>query len=178
MELLIGCGAKRKKQIALDGGAEEWTELVTLDMNRDHDPDVVWDLNELQYPFDDDKFDEIHAYEVLEHTGQQGDWRFFFDQFAEFWRILKPGGLLFGTSPAMESRWAWGDPGHTRIISAECLTYLNQPEYEKQVGNTAITDYRFHYKADFDFEHMETRGGSFVYVLKAVKPSRVQHGTG
>ena len=29
-------------------------------------------------PFGDDAFDEIHAYEVLEHTGRQGDWRFFF----------------------------------------------------------------------------------------------------
>lgn len=173
MELLAGAGRNHKKRLSWDGLPEDWTQLVTLDINPDHKPDVLWDLTELQYPFDDDQFTEIHLYEVLEHTGQQGDWRFFFAQFAEFWRILKPGGYLFGTSPSYASPWAWGDPGHTRIISHQCLTYLIQPEYDKQIGDTPMTDYRFVYKADFDLVYAHTGGKRFDYVLKAVKPSRI-----
>lgn len=175
-QLLIGAGASRHRAIRLDYDGD-WESLSTLDMNPDHKPDILWDLEMLPYSFaDDNTYDEIHAYEVLEHTGNQGDWRFFFAQFEEFWRILKPNGLLAGTSPAASSAWAWGDPGHTRIISPECFVFLNQEEYTKQIGKTPMTDYRFCYSADFEPVHLETKGGSFVYVLRAVKPSRLANG--
>lgn len=89
-ELLIGCGSDLRKKLTADG-TKEWTCLVTLDYCERHNPDVVWDLNNIPLPFDDNTFDEIHAYEVLEHTGTQGDYKFFFKQFEEFWRLLKPG---------------------------------------------------------------------------------------
>jgi len=162
--------------MTMDGRPDDWTNLVTLDINADHKPDVVHDLTVLPLPFEADTFDEIHAYEVLEHTGQQGDWRFFFAQFAEFWRILKPGGLLVGTSPSAKSNWAWGDPGHTRIMSPECLTFLVQTEYTAQVGKTPMTDYRFVYQADFNLVHSRNGLQRFEYVLEAVKPSRINHG--
>jgi SAM-dependent methyltransferase len=168
MELLLGAGRSRRKLIG-----NPWTELVTLDINPDHKPDVVWDLTKRPLPFAEGIFDEIHAYEVLEHLGQQGDWRAFFDEFSEWWRILKPGGLLCGTSPAPRSNWAWGDPGHTRIISPECFTYLSQVEYTNQVGVSPMTDYRFVYKADFNPEMMDMDDEAFVYVLRAIKPSRI-----
>jgi len=108
----------------------------------------------------------------MEHVGRQGDWRFFFDQWADFWRMLKPGGVFCGISPAPNSPWAWGDPGHTRIISPECLIFLSQPQYA-QVGRSPMTDYRFCYAADFDVVHAAIENGKqFHYVLQAVKPAR------
>jgi SAM-dependent methyltransferase len=171
-ELLVGAGKRHEKRLCLQGLPEQWTELITLDMNPDLDPDVVHDLNVRPLPFRDDTFDEIHAYEVLEHLGRQGDWRAFFDEWSEWYRILKHGGVLIGTSPAQHSNWAWGDPGHTRVISPECLTFLNQDEYDRQIGITTMTDYRFCYKADFNVVHCNLRGETFEYGLQAVKPSR------
>ena len=110
---------------------------------------------------------------MLEHLGQQGDYKTFFAQFAEFWRILKPGGFLVACSPGPQSRWAWGDPGHTRIMGPECLTFLNQPQYERQVGITPMTDYRFCYQADFNIVSSQVdANGPHYYALEAVKPSR------
>lgn len=172
MELLVGAGSRRSKNLVWQGRSE-WAALTTLDINRDHNPDVVHDLTVLPLPFADDTFDEIHAYEVLEHTGQQGDWRFFFAQFSEFWRILKPDGVLLGTSPAPDSSWAWGDPGHTRVLSREAFTFLAQRQYTVQVGVTPMTDYRFVYKADFEPRLLQIEGGQFSYILQAVKPSRI-----
>lgn len=170
-ELLIGCGNQRVKLIK-DPAFADFVNVTTLDIDPNAKPDVLHDLEDLPLPFDDDTFDEIHAYEVLEHTGRQGDWRFFFAQFSEFWRILKPNGFLAGTSPAWNNQWAWGDPGHTRIIGLEQLTFLSQAEYKKQVGKTHMTDYRHVYKADFHIEHAGQHGVSIEYGLRAIKPSR------
>ncbi len=152
-ELLLGCGSNRDKKLFV-GGRSEWAALTTLDYNDDRKPDVVHDLNDIPLPFDDESFDEIHAYEVLEHCGTQGDWKFFFAQWSDFWRILKPGGYFLGTVPLPTSVWAWGDPSHTRILPKECLTFLSQRQYEAQVGITPMSDFRFCYKADFEIVHL------------------------
>jgi len=167
-ELLIGCGNSRRKQISSPEFPEDWEALTTLDMDPSCSPDVVHDLNVLPSPFADESFDEIHAYEVLEHCGRQGDWKFFFDQFAELHRILKPGGLLIGTCPMWDSQWAWADPGHTRVLHRNSFIFLDQDEY-KQTRRTAMTDYRAHYKADFQLMATKDSEHSFGFVLKARK---------
>ena len=173
MEILLGAGSSRVKKLAMPG-RENWSGLVTVDFNADHGCDVAHDISKLPLPFEDDSADEMHAYEVMEHVGQQGDWRFFFEQWSDIWRILKPGGHFLGTSPHWSSAWAWGDPGHTRIVGAEQLTFLSQPNYTKQVGITPMTDYRFCYEADFDLIHSrQNEVGQYEYVLQAVKPSRI-----
>ena len=169
MELLLGAGSRHQKRLHIPG-REGWTNLVTLDMNADHKPDVVWNMEQIPLPFDDDSADEIHAYEVLEHMGRQGDWRFFLAQFEDFWRILKPGGLLFASTPHPTSPWAFGDPGHTRLIPVEATTFLSQEEYQKQVGVTPMTDYRFAYKGDLRLvESGITPSRTTWFVLQAYK---------
>jgi len=172
MELLIGCGRSRERKMS-PPDRPDWTKLVTLDVNKDHKPDVLHDLKDIPLPFPDNTFDEIHAYEVLEHVGAQGDFRFFFDQWSDFWRILKPDGVVCGTSPLPTSVWAFGDPGHTRIVSKESFVFLCQPQYNLQVGKTPMSDYRYCYKADFDPVHIQEAKETFIFVLQAVKPARI-----
>lgn len=131
---------------------------------------MVHDLEVLPWPWPDSTFDEVHGYEVLEHLGRQGDFRSFFAQFQEIWRVLKPGGYLCGTSPSVKSPWLWGDPGHTRVISPESFVFLSQEEYIKQIGKTAMSDYRFCYGGDFKPAIMVPDAeGTFLYILQAIK---------
>lgn len=167
-ELLIGCGSNWSKRMTIDGSSA-FSDLTTLDYNADHKPDIVADLNILPYPFEDNQFDEIHAYEVLEHTGTQGDYKFFFAQFSEFWRILKPNGHLFAICPTWNSPWAWGDPSHTRTLQPEQLVFLSQSEYQRQVGITPMSDFRNIYKADFETVLADQDPDSFYFILKAIK---------
>lgn len=171
MELLIGCGSNRTKKLSVPS-RPGWAGLVTLDYEARHNPDVIHDLHN-PLPFDDNSADEIHAYECLEHVGQQGDYKFFFRQFSDFWRVLKDGGVLFGTVPLPTSVWAWGDPSHTRVIPKESFVFLHQPSYE-QVGRTAMSDFRSIYQADFDVIHLKENGDVLEFAIRAVKPSRIK----
>ena len=167
--LLIGCGSKHNMRVSVTGSLEWEGELVTLDNNPDHNPDVVHDLNVHPLPFDDNTFDSIHAYEVQEHLASLGDYKFFFAEFTEYWRILKPGGLFCVTVPDISSPWLFGDPSHTRVITWESTVFLSQDEYVKKVGATAMSDFRSIYRADFKRRAMSVDGGTLSFVLQAIK---------
>lgn len=133
-----------------------------------------------------DYWDEIHAYQVLEHLGQQGDAHALLSQFAELWRILKPGGYLVAEVPSRFSPWLWGDPSHRRAIVPETLVFLDQSEYIRQCDSatpSAMSDFRNIYKADFRCTQQHDNRMDFAFVLQAVKPSRcagpyIHRGTG
>src|SRR5947207_7184349 len=110
MELLLGCGNNRVKKIKPGWRPQEWTKLVTLDIDPACGADVICDFDVSPLPFADDTFDEVHAYEVLEHVGQQGDYRAFFRHFGEIYRVLKNGGVPCSTTPKVDNRRAMGDP--------------------------------------------------------------------
>lgn len=166
-ELLIGCGNSRRKKLTLD--SFDWDGLVTMD----HDPlcgaDIEHDLECYPWPIDDDELDSVHAYCVIEHLGRQGDYRSFFDLFGEIYRVLKPDGHFFAICPSLTSRWAWGDPSHTRIIQPESLVFLDQSEYARQVGVTAMTDFRWLWRGDLRVVTQKDDGNNFCFVLKAHK---------
>ena len=176
-ELLLGCGHRRAKDISTPAG-KDFHNLTTLDYYEDAKPDVMFDLCALNHkqrgrlPFEDSTFDEIHAYDVLEHTNWQGDYEAFFYEFGEYFRILKPGGFLCATVPKTGSDHAWGDPGHRREINALTLVYLSHAKAAEQLGVTTITDYR-RYAGETNFEcvHLQTGTDRFGFVLKSLKPA-------
>ena len=146
--LLLGCGNSRQKKVFLNGD-NEFGELTTIDMNPNCGADIVHDLDDHPLPFDDETFDELAAYDVLEHLGMQGDWRGWFCEMAEYHRILKPGGT-FGIIVPIGSD-ALADPGHTRFFSLNYFLFLSQAWYDSQLANgLPITDYRWIWRKNFE----------------------------
>lgn len=167
-ELLLGCGYRPYKKAVVVGEKRGFEDVTGLDSNPDCAPDVLWNLTKHPLPFDECTFDEIHAYDVLEHLAYQGDFGFFFAEFTEYWRILKDGGFFCGIVPHWQSPWAWGDPSHKRVFTADTLGFLSQASYEN-VGKTKMSDFRRIYKADFEVVRAWPHEQSLVFVLKALK---------
>jgi hypothetical protein len=179
-ELLIGCGHARDKRILAPNSTAGWQCLVTLDQNADCHPNIVCDLDNSALAWrheqlQDNQYDEIHAYEVLEHLGQQGNARSFFWLFTGLWNLLKPDGYLCATVPSRYSPWLWGDPSHRRAILPESLVFLDQSEYVRQLDGprkTAMSDFRSLYRADFQLVDKADNRETFSFILQALKPSR------
>lgn len=171
-ELLLGCGSARDKRVRWGDVPETWQSLSTHDIDPETGADVIHDLNVFPYPWADNEFDEVHAYEVLEHCGRQGDAAFFFAQFAEFYRILKPGGYFVGTTPAWDAQTAWCMPDHCRVIAEGSLAILDHRYYRDlgQHSGRGKADYR---KAlgttNFETIAHKTEGDNFGFVMRAVK---------
>jgi SAM-dependent methyltransferase len=74
--LNLGCGFAKKPG------------MINVDKYDICKPDVVWDLDNVPWPWDDNSVNEIHAFHIFEHLV---DW---WGAFQECGRILKLGGLL------------------------------------------------------------------------------------
>lgn len=178
--LLVGCGSERGKRIKFDGNDEHGPgspegsfdngSLMTWDIDPDLKPDITHDLDVLPYPVPSNVYDEIHCYEVLEHCGTQGDGKFFFGQFAEFWRMLKPGGYLCISVPAWDSYMAWGVPDHKRVLPLNIFGFLD-PRYYDNLGKPGYADYRkLLGKTNFRFVAADEKNPDQLYVvMRAIK---------
>jgi SAM-dependent methyltransferase len=146
--LLLGAGNNRGKKVLTHRDPSWNGKLVTVDMDPTCKADLVWDLEDRPLPFDDGQFDEIHAYDCLEHWGRQGDWKSWFDEMAEYHRLLKPGGLFAAVLPYGEDRYA--DPGHTRFFGTNHFKLLDRDWVTEQLrAGMPVTDYRWYWKNDF-----------------------------
>ena len=168
----VGFGTPHRRLLSPTSAPEDETKWITLDGNEGCKPDKLFDLELLEdggaLPFPHGTFDEVHAYEVLEHFGRQGDCRGLFATFRALWAVLKPGGLLMGTCPSLKSEWLWGDPGHTRVISSGTMVFLTRGHYE-QLGRTVSSDYRSLVDPCWwEIQHSEDDGKNYVFALKKV----------
>jgi hypothetical protein len=167
--LLIGCGNNHIKQVQL-GGVAEWNgELTKMDINPNCGADILFDMETVasggaRLPFDDETFDEIGCYNAMEHWGRQGDFRGWFHEAGEYWRVLKPGGTIGIQVPI--NRDALADPGHTRFFEGNYFGFLSQKFYlRNEELKSCFTDYRWLWKKDFDILHMEENAGAHLVVI-------------
>lgn len=173
-ELLLGCGHARDKRLALPGQPLEWHELTTVDCYPGCDPHIQVDLDARSWDqLPSDYWDEVHAYEVLEHLGQQGDAFSFFCTFGEIWRILKPDGYLFATCPSRTSPWLWGDPSHRRVIQQESLVFLDRRQiHVNRQRHSPLSDLSRFWRGDFKVFASSDDGAHHTFCLQAIKPIR------
>lgn len=86
-------------------------------------------------PWPDDSFESVSAYDFLEHVPRvlptadgQGTRFPFIELMNEVWRVLKPGGLLYASTPAYPHQAAFQDPTHVNILTVDSHIYFTRPQ--------------------------------------------------
>jgi len=107
MILSIGCGKRPAEQ-----------NVVRLDKSPEVAPDVVWDLDEYPYPFENSSFSDVECLDVIEHLADIPR------TMEELHRILKPSGLLKITTPHFSCVNSYADPTHRWHLSRSSFNYF------------------------------------------------------
>lgn len=83
-------------------------------------PDIIWNLTEFPWPFDDNSADEIYMNQVLEHLPDTTR------TLQEIRRILKVGGLFHGSVPYGRSYCAIVHWQHYRYFVAQSFYMMGE----------------------------------------------------
>lgn len=102
--------------------------------------DVVHDLNELPWPWEDEAFDKVAALSVLEHLRQS-----LLESMNEVWRITKPGGVAVVKLPHWKHNLSWEDLTHLHLVGPGIMDQLD-PTTKR--GH----DYRFYTRRKWKIE--------------------------
>lgn len=105
-KLNLGCSIFKKQ------------DFINLDISREKNPDIVHNLDDFPYPFEDNSFSRIEADHVLEHLQDP------FGAMKEIHRILKPGGILIIKTPHFSRGFT--HPDHKRGFDVSFPLYFNK----------------------------------------------------
>lgn len=118
-------------KIDLACGDNKKEGFTGVDIVKTEAVDIVFDLNQYPWPFEDNSVDEINCSHYIEHIphdiNNPNDKRDGFIQFMdELYRILKPNGKAVLTAPYYTSIRAIQDPTHLRSIGEASFYYFNK----------------------------------------------------
>lgn len=157
MKLNLGCGQNKA-----DG-------YVNVDRAPAANPDVLANLEEFPWPFDESSVDEVVLNHVIEHLGRDPD--VFIGIFQELYRVCKGGAQIKIAVPHPRHDHFLGDPTHVRVVTPEVLSLFSKKNCAEWAragnANSPLALY-----ADVDFELRETR---WVIEKEFVDKPNVEH---
>lgn len=127
-----------RKQVILNLGCNQrpipsnrQQKIVNVDIEDYGMPDKItkWNLEETPWPWPDNTFDRVVAYDLVEHIRE---WRETpegirypcIDLMNEAWRVLRPGGIFEVMVPSDEGRGAGQDPTHVSRWNENSFYYF------------------------------------------------------
>jgi SAM-dependent methyltransferase len=111
--------SKYPRPLRLNFGSGQYKKegFVNIDIDQKTNPDVVYNLNDLPYPLEDNSCSRIEADHVLEHLQNP------FDVLIELHRVLQPGGELLVRVPHFSRGFT--HPDHKRGFDVSFPLYFN-----------------------------------------------------
>ena len=120
------------KKVNLGCGRKRLPDCVNVDRVAEVQPDVVHDLDLHPYPFAEASFDEVHAYDVIEHLADIVAFM------REISRIARPGAKVIVTTPHFSCANAFTDPTHRHQLSYFSLDYFTRDHPWNFYGDTGF----------------------------------------
>jgi SAM-dependent methyltransferase len=116
-------------------------ELFGVDLRPCSENNVQFaDLTSGALPFDNERFDFVTAFDVIEHIPRVirigNDSRFpFVELVNEVFRILKPNGIFFSLTPCFPFKEVFQDPTHVNFMTEDTLfQYFCEPQWARIYG--------------------------------------------
>jgi len=106
------------RRLCLGSGRKPEPDAVNVDIAADTSPDVVHDLDERPWPLPSDHFDEVLAYDVIEHLDDV------IATLEEVHRVCRDGAVVRITVPHFSSANAFTDPTHRHYFGWVSLHYV------------------------------------------------------
>ena len=105
----------------LGAGNRILADAINHDVVKHRDEiDVVWDLNEMPWPWEDESFDKVCALSVLEHLRQN-----LLTSMDEIWRITRPSGQAVVKLPHWRANISWEDLTHLHMVGPGVMDQLD-----------------------------------------------------
>ena len=95
-------------KLNLGVGRESLEGWLNVDLQQYPGVDKLLDLDDVPWPWDDQSFDEIKAFDILEHVDD------IVAVMSECWRVLQPGEQMTIRGPV------WGGPNHRDDPTHRC----------------------------------------------------------
>lgn len=118
------CHDKPTKRLNLGCGFFKLDGYLNVDASDVCEPDMVVNLNQLPWPFEDDEFQHIVAKDILEHLGN--DKVSLVDIIKEMYRVSENGAVWEVQVPHHRCDHAWDDPTHKRPITPGTFRLFDQ----------------------------------------------------
>ena len=129
-------------------GGQKLTGYVNVDNSPECNPDLLVDLEQTPWPFEDNTAEEIVLSHVLEHLGQTTD--NFRAIIQELYRMAKPDAKIMIAVPDPAHDNFWGDPTHVRAITPQLLAVLSRDHLAPNIrGGYADSPIAFTWNVDF-----------------------------
>jgi SAM-dependent methyltransferase len=109
---------EQRRALHLGSGRKYQPDAVNVDLVDRTGPDVVHDLDVVPWPFAEGRFDEVRAYDVLEHLDD------LVAVMDEIHRVCRPGAVLKLTVPHFSCSNAFTDPTHRHYFGRFSFDYF------------------------------------------------------
>lgn len=140
-----------------------------VNVDRFGEPDLVWDLECLPWPWQDGSVEEVLLEHVLEHLGQAP--AAFIAIMQELYRVCRDGARIRIRVPHPRHDSFLADPTHVRpILPATLELFSRRRNLEWQAGGVANTPLALQHGVDFEIEDSS-------YLLEEPWRSQIAAGT-
>jgi len=148
-------GGRKFRNLNIGCGQLDFPDCLNVDIRKTPIVHMIVDLESFPYPFKDEQFESIYAFDVIEH----------FDNviraMEELHRVLKPDGLLFIRTSNWRTENSFCDPTHRHFFTSKSFDFFDPSSWFGQ---------KYGYYTDKKFQVLERGedGQERVFVLQKI----------
>jgi cyclopropane fatty-acyl-phospholipid synthase-like methyltransferase len=145
------------KILNLGCGFLKMEDAINVDICKEVDPDIIYDLNRYPWSFCYGHYDKVFALDIFEHVNNR--WKFM----EAIWKVLKLGGEVELRTTCWQTENSFTDPSHQGFYTLKTFDYWDSStEIGKKYGYQTG-------KAKFKILKRESSGQELVFILKKLE---------